>query len=155
MVHVPTLMELRSHYEKNFQKYVKEHPGEYVHLDMSREGIREKFYKTLGDYCTDFPEHNKIVFGPGKILEKIPKKSHKYIEGNKSLEMRLDENIKYCPNDGKTELPPGQVSAMHGNGKVTYREITECPDCYCRVFRKPSDSAIKQFENALKKRVFK
>lgn len=72
MVSLEVWKKLRKHYESNLEKYVKEHPEEYVLLEDG-SNIKESFYKAeteLEEYISDKYGNN---IGYTVFSEKIPK----------------------------------------------------------------------------------
>jgi hypothetical protein len=156
MVHLETLIRLRTYLKNNLENYCKEHPSEYILLEPEGlSGIKETFYKTQKELSKATAKYEGM-YGPTFLPEKIPKKStHRFNKDNKPLEFRLDKYVTKCPNDNKTMLEIiGPLECTHIGKQKRYSQWTQCPDCACRVERKPSEKSIKEHEKRMKETIF-
>lgn len=153
MVHVPTLNIMRRRFDENLQQYVKEHPGEFVLIEGDAFDPKVTFYKTEEELSKS-TEKYKGKFGPTFFSSYVPVKTHRFNEGNKTLEYRMEEHVELCPNDGETKLVLSDFCKSSSKSDFRYEETAICPDCGYRVFRKPSEKRIKRFEENLKKRTY-
>lgn len=83
-------IELSQHYKTNLERYVKEHPGEYILIE---EPSRESFYKSEsemndGIYKKYGDSMSYTIFST-QIPEKIPKRR----ENNSKYDIILKESL--------------------------------------------------------------
>ncbi|MFA6089045.1 MAG: hypothetical protein WC755_04215 [Candidatus Woesearchaeota archaeon] len=91
MVYLPALNMVREHLRDNLQSYYTNHPGEYVVVTLdSFNAIHEYFFKRK----ELFDEKIKQCSGY-YISEEIPKMSHRFNVGNKTLEFRVNDYIVF------------------------------------------------------------
>lgn len=152
MVHLPTFEAMRRELRDNLQKYVEEHPGEFVIFERGPFGIVTTFYKRRIDLEEAVAKY-RTLFGATFLSEQIPLKTHRFKENNKTLEF-LDYFVDLCPNDSETKLIVGSsVTRTIDEGKPNYSEVAYCPDCSYKVFRRPSEEKIRRFEKNIRKQI--
>lgn len=71
MVSLAVLKEMEEHYEKNLERYVQKHPGEYVLLEGPN--IKESFYQKKWQVDAFVAEKYGDNIGYTIFIEKIPR----------------------------------------------------------------------------------
>lgn len=141
------------YYQKHFQEYFKEHPGEYVLIEQDNNfNLKVSFFKKEGELEKAISKYAGLI-GPTIFTERIPpSNTHRFNKNNHTFYF-TDKHIKYCPNDIKREMPLPESHADSASSDKKIKEHLYCKDCGCFIKRKPSKKAIakwkKEMENML------
>lgn len=134
MVNLETIQGHITHFEENVGSwYNSGKRGRYVLIEGEGSDISVRFFRTeLGLRRAS----KKETF----LVEQVPKKTHRFQEGNIGFETRPDEIVEHCPNDGRTALE----IKLYDVSPTKKTETAECLDCGYTVRRKISDKGLER-----------